>query len=78
MQRFELGDYVKVEFTGENAGDSEWMWVIVDSCDDLKQLVFGRLDSQPAVHCEKLKLGQRLVVSYDKVREHKKAAEFSK
>lgn len=45
MARFELGDYVKVEFKGELEPVGEWMWVRVESSNDDQRLVFGVLDS---------------------------------
>jgi len=70
---YKRGDYVKVEFTDEIAGENEWMWIRVDDSDDDVRLVFGRLDSQPVVHTA-LRVGQELAVSYDKVREHRQFA----
>jgi len=46
------------------------MWMLVESSDDEGRLVFGRLDNEP-IATPDLKLGQRLAVSYDKVRDHK-------
>jgi hypothetical protein len=55
----------------------EWMWVIVQNCDDKKRVVNGVLDSEPLnEYGGKVKLGSELAISYDKVREHKKAADF--
>jgi len=72
------GDYVKVEFQDETNVIGEWMWVRVDHCDDEKQLVFGTLDNEPVNdYAKKVKLGSELAVSYDKVREHRKAREFT-
>jgi hypothetical protein len=34
MPRFQPGDYVKAEFQDETTGESERMWVVVDSCDN--------------------------------------------
>lgn len=42
-----------------------------DESDDQNQLVFGRLDNEPLANPD-MKLGQRLAVSYDKVREHRR------
>ena len=79
MARYERGDYVKVEFPDETTGIGEWMWVRVDRSDDDEQLVFGTLDNEPLnEYGGKVKLGSELAVSYDKVREHKKASEFKK
>ncbi len=38
--------------------------------------VFGWLDSQPIVFTPDMKLGQHLAVSYDNIREHRKATDF--
>ena len=70
MSEYQPGDHVKVEFTDERSGESEWMWVQVDHCDDEHRLVFGTLDSEPVV-TTKLKLGQQLAISYDKIRERR-------
>jgi hypothetical protein len=72
MPTYETGDHVKVEFRDERSGESEWMWVEVDTCDEERRLVFGRLDSQPVVHADTLKLGQHLAISYENVREHRR------
>jgi hypothetical protein len=77
MRHYEPGDYVKVEFKVEGTGDSEWMWVKVDSCDEVAEILFGELDSQPVAHSEKLKLGQRLAVKFNMIREHRKSNEFA-
>ncbi len=76
---YERGDYLKVEFPDETTGIGEWMWMIVDHTDDQKRLVFGTLDNEPVTdYSDKVKLGSQLAVSYDNVREHKKATEFTK
>lgn len=72
MTTYLPGDLVKVEFKDEQTGESEWMWVKVDHCDDFGRLVFGRLDNQPVVFAGKLELGQHLAVSYDNIREHRR------
>ena len=77
MAKYQPGDYVKAEFKDEATGESEWMWVVVDSCDDGKGVLFGRLDNEPAVG-KGLHLGDELAVSYGKVVEHRKASEFGK
>lgn len=74
MATFEPGDYVKAEFRDER-GESEWMWVRVESADDEARVVFGRLDNEPVAHAD-LRLGQEIAVSYDNVREHMKAWSF--
>jgi len=76
---YEHGDYVKIEFPDETTGIGEWMWMIVDHCDDEKRLVYGVLDNEPLNGYDgKAKLGSQLAVSYDNVREHKKPSEFMK
>ena len=71
MSTYKPGDHVKVEFADEASGECEWMWIEVESSDDQARLVFGRLDSQPVV-IARLRLGQQLAVSYDKIRDHQR------
>jgi hypothetical protein len=74
---YERGDYVKVEFPDETTGVGEWMWLLVDRTDDATSLVYGTLDNEPLNdYAGKAKLGSQLAVSYDNVREHRKAADF--
>jgi hypothetical protein len=74
---YERGDYVKVGFPQEATGIGEWLWMIVDHTDDKKRLVFGTLDNEPVNdYGGKAKLGSQMAVSYDNIREHKKAPEF--
>ena len=47
------------------------MWLLVRESDDEQELVFGTLDSQPAVIAN-MQVGQELAVSYDQVRDHRK------
>jgi hypothetical protein len=55
------------------------MCLIVQSRDDKKRLVYGTLDNQPVnEYGGKLKLGLRLAISYDKIRDHKKASASEK
>ena len=76
---YERGDYIKVEFPGEAGMPGEWMWVRVHHCDDEKKLVFGVLDNQPVnEYGGKVKLGSQLAVSYDNIRECKKASDFKR
>jgi len=77
MPRFQPGDSVKAEFKDETSGESEWMWVVVDSCDDDAGVLFGRLDNEPVVGtgphvCDELAVG------YEKVVEHMKAKDFER
>jgi uncharacterized protein YegJ (DUF2314 family) len=69
--KLEPGDHVKVEFKDERSGESEWMWVKIDHCDDAHRLIFGRLDNQPVVHAN-LRIGQELAISYDLIRDRKR------
>jgi hypothetical protein len=78
MTKYCTGDYVKVEFKDESVGESEWMWVQVDSCDDRMQLIFGRLDNRPVALAEKLKLHSEVAVSYRNVRDHRLSSEFTR
>ena len=64
MPPYQPGDYVKFEAKNESTGDSEWMWLKVDSSDDEHRIVFGHLDSEPLVNPD-LQLGSQLAVSYD-------------
>lgn len=73
---FTAGDCVKFEIKNDATGESEWMWLRVDYCDDAKRLVFGWLDSEPVVFNSQLTLGQQMAVSYDNVRDHKKSTEL--
>jgi hypothetical protein len=78
LAAYEPGDYVKVEFEGENGLPGEWMWVRVIECDDKRRIILGTLDNEPVLNAGELHLGQQLAVSYGKVREHRKSWEFRK
>jgi hypothetical protein len=55
------------------------MWVRVTHCDDDKQLVFGKLDSEPLNdYDDKVELGSDLAIRYSQIRDHKKSTEFTK
>ena len=71
MGKFGKGDHVKIEIEDKQFGASEWMWLLVEDSDDEQQLVFGKLDNEPVCSSD-LKLGERLAVSYDKIRDHRK------
>jgi hypothetical protein len=76
---YEPGDHIKVEFEGEGGMPGEWMWVIVQGCDDKKCVVYGVLDNEPVnEYGGKVKLGSELAISYDKIRDHRKPTEFTK
>ena len=64
---------VKAEFRDEATGESEWMWVVVDSCDDGEGVIFGRLDNEPLLGTG-LRLGDELPVGCERVVEHKKVS----
>lgn len=70
---YAAGDYIKAEFRDDGTGESEWMWVRVESEDAGLRVVFGTLDSEPIV-CSTLRLGQQLAVSYDNIRDHRTPA----
>jgi hypothetical protein len=77
--RYEKGDYVKVDFPDEVTGIAEWMWVKVEVCDDEKELLFGRLDNEPLNdYGGRIELGSRLAIKYSQIREHRKPTEFTK
>ena len=77
MPTYEKGDFIKVEFPDETTGVGEWMWVRVDYSDEVKRIVFGSLDSEPLlIHDSKLTVGSQLAVSFDNIREHRKADQF--
>jgi hypothetical protein len=70
---YERGDYVKVEFPDETTGIGEWMWMVVDHTDK-ERVVYGVLDNEPVKdYGGKVKLGSQLAVSYDNVREQRRA-----
>ncbi len=71
MGKYRSGDHVKFEVVDDHSGESEWMWLLVDDSDDERELVFGKLDSQPIVATD-MRLGQELAVSYAKVRDHRR------
>ena len=63
MGKYKTGDHVKIEVEDKQFGASEWMWMLVESSDDEKRIVFGRLDNEPVVNTD-VKLDQQLAVSY--------------
>jgi hypothetical protein len=72
--KYQRGDHVKFEVADDHSGESEWIWPLVDNSDDERQLVFGKLDSQPIVATD-MHLGQELAISYEKVRDHRRFAD---
>jgi hypothetical protein len=73
MGKYLKGDRVKFEVSGERSGKSDWMWLLVDRCDDEREIVFGKLDSEPIVNTD-MTVGQELAISYEKVRDHRRPA----
>jgi hypothetical protein len=72
---YEPGDHIKVEFEGESGMPGEWMWVIVQSRDDQKRIVYGTLDNEPVNdYGGKVRLGSELAISYDRVQEHRRSS----
>jgi len=71
MGKYAKGDHVKIEVVNESSGEREWMWLLVERCDDHARLIFGQLDSEPIAITD-MCLGQELAVSYDNVREHRR------
>jgi uncharacterized protein YegJ (DUF2314 family) len=69
--KYKKGDHVKIEVEDKEFGASEWMWMLVEDSDDEQRLVFGELDNEPIANAD-VKLGQRLAVSYDKIRDHRR------
>ena len=70
VTKYRRGDHIKVEFEDEHSGQAEWMWLEVDEVDEEKQIVFGRLDSQPVLNTD-LRLGMELAVSFGKIVDHR-------
>jgi hypothetical protein len=73
---FAPGDYVKFEMKDDDSGEAEWMWLRIEHCDEARKVAFGWLDTEPVVFNSRLRIGQHIAVSYDNIREHKKAQEF--
>lgn len=66
MGRYQHGDLVKAVFKDDHTGETERMWVKVETSDDERRVVFGSLDNEPiAVFQDKLWLGKEVAVSYD-------------
>ena len=70
------GDYIKAEFKDDRSGESEWMWVRIESDDPENRVVFGTLDNEPLVSTD-LRLGMQIAISYDNIREHRTPASIS-
>jgi len=71
MGKYEKGDHVKIEINDDKSPVGEWVWMLVESSDDVQQLVFGRLDNEPIANTD-MRLGQLLAVRYERVKEHKR------
>jgi hypothetical protein len=72
MGKYQKGDRVKFEVSGERPGESDWMWLLVDHSDDEREIVFGRLDSEQ-IETAAIAAGQ--AISYEKVRDHRRPAD---
>jgi len=77
MGTYKRGDFVKIEVPNEATSESEWMWVLVEDSDDGQRLVFGKLDNEPLVNTD-MRLGMKLAVSYDNIREHRTENSFAR
>jgi hypothetical protein len=71
VTKYWRGDHIKVEFKDGRSGEAEWLWIEVDHADAEKQLVFGRLDSEPIVNAD-LELGRELAVSSANILRHRR------
>jgi uncharacterized protein YegJ (DUF2314 family) len=71
MGKYQKDDHVKFEVSDEGSGESEWLWLLVESSDDEEEIVFGKLDSEPIVATD-MRVGQQLAVSYDKIRDRRR------
>ena len=79
MPKYQAGDFVKAVFQDERSGETERIWIIVDCCDEEKQLVFGKLDHEPmAAFFDKLWLGKDVAVSYDLIVGHRRSADWDR
>jgi len=77
MAKYNHGDCVKFECAETDAGYCEWLWMIVDFCNDDTSVIFGRLDSVPIVITQ-LRLGQGIAVSFENVRDVLSHSKISK
>lgn len=66
MSKYQKGDHVKIEVSDEQSSEKEWVWLLVDHCDDERRLLFGELDSEPVI--SRMRRGQSVAVGYDQVR----------
>jgi hypothetical protein len=77
MSTYEPDDLIKVEFSDQQPGVGEWMWVRVRRSDAERQLVFGVLLNEALNNTDgKLRVGSELAISFDNIREHRKPYEF--
>ena len=65
----------QAEFKDGMTDERARMWVVVDSCDDEEGIVFGKRDDERLLGTG-LHVGVELAASYEKVVEHREAAEF--
>src|SRR5574337_537065 len=68
-KRLHPGDHIKVEFRDVTCGESEWVWVLVESDDEEGGIAFGCLDNVPALdHGLNLRLGSPVAVDHRNIR----------
>ena len=77
MGTYKRGDFVKIDVPDENTNVSEWMWLLVEESDDDRRIVIGNLDSEPIANTD-MRLGMKLAVSYDRIKDHRTEASFDK
>jgi hypothetical protein len=77
MPKLQPDDYVEAEFLDKVTGESEWMMMQPDSCDNEADVQLGRLDNEPLLETA-LHAGDELAVRYEKIVEHRRASEFEK
>ncbi len=70
MPAYKPSDRVRAEFTDDETGDSELLWLKVRYSNDDSRIIVGWLNSWPTV-LTKLKGGQETKIRYDLVREHR-------
>ena len=75
MGKYQKGDHVVFEISNdEGTSESELRRAACSSTsDDEEEIVFGTLDSEPIVATD-MGVGQKLAVSYEKVRDHRRFA----
>ena len=72
MAAYSFGDLIKVKVCYGSTGEVEWMWMRVNSCDNVNRVVLCQPDNIPLLNTE-LRVGQQLAVSFDKIKACSKA-----